>query len=151
MMRSWSTFKQPNSWNSLQNKPAILSDNQISWDEIVKPNPLLYTGFTSLGGDANHPAIKIKELRGFTAATEGGSTYFLNGVNRDKILALSALVLRTTKDGRTQIFTPCFSYYPGYYFEFYVDNYHYTIVHTHPNNSESILSKEIVVTILYKV
>jgi hypothetical protein len=35
MTRSWSTFKPKNSWNSLQNKPAILSDNQISWNEII--------------------------------------------------------------------------------------------------------------------
>jgi len=36
-MRSWTTFRQtqsPNSWDNLQNKPAILSDNQISWNEI---------------------------------------------------------------------------------------------------------------------
>jgi hypothetical protein len=33
-MRSWSTFKQPNNWNSLQNKPTILADNLISWGEI---------------------------------------------------------------------------------------------------------------------
>jgi hypothetical protein len=33
-MRSWSTFSKKNSWNNLQNKPAILLDNQISWDEI---------------------------------------------------------------------------------------------------------------------
>ncbi|HBK22863.1 MAG TPA: hypothetical protein DDZ60_10285 [Planktothrix sp. UBA10369] len=37
-MRSWTTFRQtqsPNSWDNLQNKPAILSDNQISWNEIT--------------------------------------------------------------------------------------------------------------------
>lgn len=33
-MRSWTTFNRKNSWNNLQNKPAILSDNQISWNEI---------------------------------------------------------------------------------------------------------------------
>lgn len=29
----------PSSWGNLQNKPAILSDNQISWDEVFN-NPL---------------------------------------------------------------------------------------------------------------
>jgi hypothetical protein len=38
-MRSWTTFKTANSnsnnsWDNLQNKPAILSDNQINWNEI---------------------------------------------------------------------------------------------------------------------
>ncbi|MGL4497552.1 MAG: hypothetical protein ACRC78_11635 [Planktothrix sp.] len=33
-MRSWNTFQKQNSWNNLQNKPAILADNQIHWSEI---------------------------------------------------------------------------------------------------------------------
>ncbi len=35
-MRSWSTYKPvgQNSWINLQDKPAILSDNQINWGEI---------------------------------------------------------------------------------------------------------------------
>ncbi|MGL4499585.1 MAG: hypothetical protein ACRC78_10305 [Planktothrix sp.] len=33
-MRSWSTFQKQNSWNNLQNKPAIFADNQIHWSEI---------------------------------------------------------------------------------------------------------------------
>jgi len=45
-MRSWTTFRQtqsPNSWDNLQNKPAILSDNQISWNEVQnKPNLLVF-------------------------------------------------------------------------------------------------------------
>lgn len=41
MSRSWTTFVKKNSWNSLQNKPAILSDNQISFSEIInKPTTL---------------------------------------------------------------------------------------------------------------
>lgn len=41
-MRSWSTFKT-NSWDSVQNKPAILSDNQISWNELQnKPANLTF-------------------------------------------------------------------------------------------------------------
>ena len=43
-MRSWTTFRQtqsPNSWDNLQNKPAILSDNQISWDEIQNKPAIL--------------------------------------------------------------------------------------------------------------
>jgi hypothetical protein len=105
-------------------------------------------GFSSLGGDANHPGIKIKELRGLTAAVQGGTTYFFNGVHRDKILALSAIVLRDAP--HHQIWTPGITIIPGYYFEFYLDEYNYTVVLLHPTNSEFILSKEIVVTILYK-
>jgi hypothetical protein len=186
-------------WNSLVNKPSILSDNQVSWGEIQnKPTTLIgygitnalaltggtitgdlvstsatpstspttgasrvtggqgiggnqyVGGFSSLGGDANHPGIKIKELRGLTAAVQGGTTQLFNGVNRDKILALSVIVLRTAIGGHTQIWTPGITIIPGYYFEFYLDLYNYTVVLLHPTNSGFILSKEIVVTILYK-
>lgn len=38
-MRSWSTFKASNKWESIPNKPTILTDNQISWDEVInKPS-----------------------------------------------------------------------------------------------------------------
>lgn len=49
-MRSWSTFSRKNSWNSLQDKPAILVDNKIDWEEIQnKPfnNPEIIPGTNS--------------------------------------------------------------------------------------------------------
>jgi hypothetical protein len=105
-------------------------------------------GFSSLGGDASHPGIKIKELRGLTADVQGGVTQLLNGVNRDKILALSVIVLRNAP--HHQIWTPGITIIAGCYFEFYLDGWDSTVVLLHPTNSELILSKEIVVTILYK-
>lgn len=46
-----------NSWNTLTNKPAILSDNQISWDEIQnKPTieAIAEQDFTPVLTDSNN-------------------------------------------------------------------------------------------------
>jgi hypothetical protein len=103
-------------------------------------------GFTSLGGDANHPGIKVKVLTGTTAATQGGATAFLHGLNFLKIVSFVGLVYLPTGTGGSV--AHAYSHSPGYQFDIFVGLTHITLLN-HPTNSEFILSQTFKITILY--
>lgn len=54
-MRSWTTFKRPLKWGGIIDKPSILADNQIDWEEVQNkptvfpPDLETYNGATSFG------------------------------------------------------------------------------------------------------
>lgn len=103
-------------------------------------------GFSSLGGDANHPGIKVKVLTGTTAATQGGATAFLHGLNFLKIVSFVGLVYLPTGTGG--IVAHAYGWSTGYQFDIFVGLTHITLLN-HPTNSEFILSKTFKITILY--
>jgi hypothetical protein len=103
-------------------------------------------GFSSLGGDANHPGIKVKVLTGTTAATEGGATALLHGLNFLKIVSFVGLVYLPTGTGG--IVAHAYSWNTGYQFDIFVGLTHITLLN-HPTNSEFILSQTFKITILY--
>lgn len=76
MTRSWTTFIKKNSWNSLQNKPTILSDDQISFSEIInKPTTLSGYGITDaqpLGNELTALQALV-DTTGFLRKTGNGS------------------------------------------------------------------------------
>lgn len=101
-------------------------------------------GFSSLGGDPNHPAIKIKKLIGTTASTQGGATSIAHGLTTTKIIHISAAVAQTAG----QLMCNGFQALNGYQFDV-ADNGTSIIIYNHPTNSANILSKPVVVTIIY--
>lgn len=101
-------------------------------------------GFSSLGGDASHPAIKIKVLTGTTAETEGGISSVAHGITASKIVSISVLV----EWGPNSFLPNSHNIVPGYYFDFYSDS-ESVFVRNQTANSNNILSKQFKVTIIY--
>jgi len=102
MSRSWTTFVKKNSWNSLQDKPAILSDAQISFSEIInKPTTLSGYGITNaqpLGNELT--AIQaLADTVGFLRKTGDGS-YFVDSTNYLPLTS-STLPFSLTIDSKT--------------------------------------------------
>ena len=100
-------------------------------------------GYTQLGSNA--PKIKIKKLTGTTNAAEGGTTTIAHGVTSSKIISMTTLVFNTA----VAALPPEWLAAPGYQ---YHANFDVTLIYieNHTTNSEQILSKPIVVTILYE-
>lgn len=103
-------------------------------------------GFSSLGGDANHPAIKIKKLIGTTASTQGGVASIAHGLTTTKIIHISAAVAQNAG----QLMCNGFQALNGYQFDV-ADNGTSIIIYNHPTNSGNILSKPVVITIIYTI
>jgi hypothetical protein len=100
-------------------------------------------GFSSLGGDANHPGVKMKVLEGTTAATQGGIVSIPHGVAHLKITSVSIMVLFMNK------WIPhSYTLNANYQFNFVVDSTN-IIVANFPENSAGILSKPLIITIIY--
>jgi hypothetical protein len=100
-------------------------------------------GFSSLGGDANHPGVKIKVLTGTTAATQGGIVSIPHGVAHLKITSVSIMVLFMN-----QWIPHSYTLNANYQFNFVVDSTN-IIVLNFPENSAGILSKPLIITIIY--
>ena len=117
-----------------------------SADLTVDATCLVNTRFTSLGSAASGaPRIKTKKLTGTTADAEGGYTSVNHGVTSSKIISITAVVFSDTGVGRT----PGTRYPTG--LEFGLDfNTTQASITNHDTNSESILSKSFVITIIYE-
>lgn len=101
--------------------------------------------FTALGTRATgHPAIKIKQLTGTTAATQGGIAFIAHGVTASKIISISALVEYFTSSYVTQ--SHLFS--AGYYFDISTNSGNIHISNS-PTSSSNILSKPVKITVIY--
>ena len=101
--------------------------------------------FTALGTRATgHPAIKIKQLTGTTAATQGGVVSIAHGVTASKIISVSALVEYSTSD----YVTNAHLFSAGYYFDVWI-NSGIINVGNHPTSSAAILSKPVKITVIY--
>lgn len=109
-------------------------------------NSLLVNGGTSLGGAAANPYIVLRKLSGTTPAAEGGETTISHSISTSKLLSLTALVFFQTDIG----VPPFYTHVAGYQYEIYCSS---TSVHCElsDTNSENILSKPVVFTLVYEV
>lgn len=90
MSRSWTTFVKKNSWNSLQNKPAILSDDQISFSEIInKPTTLSGYGITDAQPLGNE-LTALQTLADTTICWDSNYIYVCTETNTWKRASLSS-------------------------------------------------------------
>ena len=107
-------------------------------------NNKTFDGYNKFGSDA--PAIKIKKLTGTTAGAENQDVSINHGVNYEKIISINVLVLADNQllhFGYPPIHTP------GYEYHYIVDSTS-IIIRNHPTNSELILSKPFIITIMYE-
>jgi hypothetical protein len=103
-------------------------------------------GYTALGGaTTGTPSIKIKKLTGTTGAAEGNTVTVAHGLTGDKIISISCIVRSATNSGIPTEFTSI----AGYQYSSYYSATDFNIIN-HPTNSENILSKGFVITIIYE-
>jgi hypothetical protein len=101
--------------------------------------------FTALGTRATgHPAIKIKQLTGTTAATQGGVVSIAHGVTASKIISISALV----EYGTSSYVTQSHQFSAGYYFDISTSSGTINIANS-PTSSAAILSKPVKIIVIY--
>jgi hypothetical protein len=101
-------------------------------------------GFSSLGGNADHPPIKIKILEGTTASSQGAFVEVLHGLTASKIISVSTIVFHAPGCGMM----PGYDLISGYYFYTYFNQTLFNILNK-SGSSSNILSKPFVVTITY--
>jgi hypothetical protein len=101
-----------------------------------------FSGFTILGSG---PAIKIKKLTGTTNAAEGSNVGIAHGVTASKIISITATV--TAANGNTVVHE--YTGAAGYQFHLLYDATTVYITN-HATNSENIVSRPAVVTIVYE-
>ena len=109
------------------------------------PNAALEVdGFTMLGS-SSAPAIKMIELTGTTASTQGGVVGLAHGLTSSKIISITAMVSYSAGS----YIPPSYQGSSGYEFNWYVTGSNVEIWNQ-SGNSANILSKPIIVTIIYK-
>jgi hypothetical protein len=102
--------------------------------------------FTALGTRATgHPAIKIKQLTGTTAATEGGIASIAHGLTVSKIVSVTVLV---NHSANAFVCSGYQTQYVGLNFSISISAVDIQIVN-HPTDSENILSKPVTITVIY--
>jgi hypothetical protein len=100
-------------------------------------------GFSSLGGDANHPGIKMKVLEGTAPASAGGFSSIAHGLTLSKILAVNGVCRHDSG-----MVTNGFIVVSGFAFDFSITPSNINIF-SYSTGSENILSKPVIVTIIY--
>ncbi len=101
-------------------------------------------GYLNAGGGADSVDFKIDKYTGTTGGTEGDTTTVTTSIDRAKILSITAVV---AKDADTKI-PPEFQGITGTQYSVWIDSAGIKIK-LHGTNSESILSKDFVVIIMY--
>jgi hypothetical protein len=104
------------------------------------------SGYTKLGSDA--PAIKYKKLTFTSASTEGGSVQVTHGLTTSKIISVTVAIRHQTEGMIFPNTTATIG--AGYEFEYYLDSGGFVYIKNHTTNSENILSKSGVITIMYE-
>lgn len=136
------------SWNGIKNiapsQNAVYNQMEL---RAPKASPI-FTGtvtlpFSVLG--TGSPVLKLKRLSGTTNASEGGQTPIAHGLTSSKVLG-AIVVVRS--DAATS-FPPNHTYNVGYQYDFHITST-YVYINNHATNSDSILSKPIIVTMLYE-
>lgn len=124
---------------------GIASTGATDWDVVTLTNKtsVNVTGYSVLG--ANSIAMQFKTLTGTTASTEGGSASVVHGLTGGKIISISVIVQNATDNGVSQEYTGI----AGYQFHTFFDPTSVNVVN-HATNSENILSKPFVVTIIFQ-
>jgi hypothetical protein len=126
-MPSW-TILTNNSWNNLQDKPAILSDEQISWNELID-KPFL-----------------SKTISGTTPSTASGFILLdLLDINLTTILSMSVLVDYSSNNSGKLIPSSTKS---GYQFNWFISSAGQFRLEL-SGSSSSIYNKSFIVFILY--
>lgn len=102
-------------------------------------------GYTRLGADASAPAIKMKELAGTTASTQGGVQPVAHSLNSDKILSVDVVINYTGSSyiGLHHKFSA------GYEADMSFDTTNVNVINM-TANSANILSKPFKIIITYK-
>ncbi len=109
------------------------------------PNAALEVdGYTMLGSSTS-PAIKMIELTGTTASSQGASVSIAHGVTASKIISVNVMVAYAANS----YIPPSYQGSAGYEFNWYINGSN-IYIWNQSSNSGNILSKGIVVTIVYK-
>jgi len=124
------------------NVMSMTSGGSIGIGNNIPDVALDVNGFTQLGIDS--PKIKMLKLTGTTNSSEGGSTTVAHGLTGDKIISLNCKVISSTNNG----ILPC-STSTGNRFECNHDSTNVNVVND-ATNSENILSKTFIITIIYE-
>lgn len=103
--------------------------------------------FTSLGGDANHPAIKIKVLQGTTSSEQGGTVSIAHNLSAIKIISCIVVVSHNGTVG--SYISNSNQFGAGNQFDWSSDDTFINVANR-TANSIGILSKPFVATIFYK-
>lgn len=89
-MRSWSTFNHKNSWNDLQNKPSILTDNQVNWNEILNKPTGQVKAIVNFGNGLDSINFLASSVGGDSGQISGYSFYTTFSNYPDTIVRRSA-------------------------------------------------------------
>lgn len=97
-MQQWNTFQsEETTWNNLQNKPTILSDNQVTWLEIQNkpatypPTPKTYNAATDALGAAIANLISGSAFGRFDQSTVNGHfVFYIDSNDRDDCFGIVA-------------------------------------------------------------
>ena len=109
------------------------------------PNAALEVdGYTMLGSSSS-PAIKMIELTGTTASSQGSAVSIAHGVTASKIISVNVMVAYAANS----YIPPSYQGSAGYEFNWYISGSNITIWNQ-SGNSSNILSKSIIITIVYK-
>jgi hypothetical protein len=101
------------------------------------------TGFTALG--TGSPTIKMKKVTGTTSDAEGGNAGVAHGLDVSKIISLNVLVVTETGNRVPHGFVGV----NGYEFSISCTDTN-VMVYNHATNSENILTKTFIATIIYE-
>jgi len=138
--------------NSLYNRPMSLdaniesigiSNNVIYNGATSSVSPGVFLGYTQLGDLS--PKIKIKKLTGTTAAAEGGTTDIAHGLTLSKVISITAVV----QIGTTHVIPPNVVTQAELQYDVIIYQTNVTVT-LHATNSGSILSKPVIITIIYE-
>lgn len=127
--------------------PITLATNALTRLTVESAGNVVVTNYTKLGSAA--PAIKMVEITGTTAGSEGATAQAAHGVTSSKIISATALVFSDANTGWTPSCTLGEFGTSGYGYCLNFDGTNVFITN-HPTESENILSKAFVVTIFYK-
>ena len=99
--------------------------------------------FTVLG--TGSPVMKLKRLNGTSANAEGGSVNIAHGLTLAKIIGFMAILQASATDSMP----PNFTTVAGYFYDVYATTSNIA-VRNHATESENILSKPVIVTVMYE-
>jgi hypothetical protein len=124
------------------NDPLKLNVIGYTRFEIVKYQNARYNCPVRLGTDA--PAIRIKELAGFTAATQGNATFLSHGISAQSIISVRIIIDPITDVKIAEEYKDV----PGFQASISYDN-DFIEVFNKSGNSSGILNKPLRVLITY--
>lgn len=129
----------------------ITGTTAASWDvevsiAVTSGNNASIEGYTKLGGaTTGTPNIKMKKVTGTTGATEGSATTIAHGLTVGKIISIDVIVFYSAS-----AFVPAhYTQNAGYQFDYDIGSGNINVAN-HATNSENILSKSVVCTIIYE-